>query len=110
MPDPMPGPEECEVLTHQEIAVDAHVTVRPTVETGVATTRCVGGPDIHDCHDWDGSDGARQERSGRHHRHECRFVVRQVICVTIPLRFGARVEAEVSDVECGTPKPGPCLR
>jgi hypothetical protein len=102
--------EECEVLAHQEIAVEADVTVRPTVHAGCATTKCVGCAEIRECGNWDGTDGGRKERPGRHHHRECHFEVCQHICVTIPIRFGAMVEAEVSDVECGTPKPGPGLR
>lgn len=59
MADPMPVTEECVVWAHQEIAVDADVTVRPTVEAGPVTAKCVGGPDLDACHDWDGTDAAR---------------------------------------------------
>lgn len=109
--DSMPRPEGCMAVANQELCVDADVEVQPYVHPGTARTRCVGPPVVDGCRcEDDHKCGPGCTRCGGtdNCKPKCHFTVRQIICVTVPLLFDAKVDANVSAVRCGIPKPGPC--
>ena len=97
--------EGCVALVHEELCVDADVSITPIVEAGPPVTRCLEMLRSGECeHEQPWRRGDCEHRRSGH----CCFTVRQTICVTVPLIFGARAEANVAAVSCETPKPGPC--
>jgi len=109
--EPIPTPDGCVAVVTEELCLDADVDVRPFVRLGHVRTRCVSGPFVEG-NDWFAG-GARKSApdkapSDGERAVDCRFSVRQVLCVTVPLIFDANVEAVVAGVRCGTPKAGSC--
>lgn len=113
MADAVQGTETCVAEAHQEMCVDADITVAPSVHAGPVKVACVGRPKLDQCEveDEEDPDGQREDAGGErgcHPMRNCRFSVRQTICVTIPLIFEATAEAALSTITCETPQPGPC--
>jgi hypothetical protein len=117
----MPRPGGCVTVANQEICVDADVEVVPFVRVGPPRAKCVGPPVFDDCgcgqrHPYKPCGGCGEshpcppcgEPSRPPHKPSCRFCVRQVIRVSVPLFFDAKVEAEIAKVQCGVPSTGPC--
>lgn len=78
-----------------EICSQANVTLTPRVHARPATVSCVNGPVINtNCENLNGFDPLPNTGS-------CTFNVAQVICVTIPLKFSADVNAVPSGGACG---------
>jgi hypothetical protein len=94
---PMREADACRSEAHQDVCIDTDVEVIPTVHAGPVTTKCVEKTVWAPC--------AHENEGGDHH---CRFGVRQVIRVTVPLTFGATAEAKITRTVCHQPKPGPC--
>ena len=94
----------CATTVAEDVCVDADVAVTPVVEAGPATTTCLGQPQL--------DPACRRDpcctHGGHHGRHTCYFRVRQTIRVCVPLTWGAKADATVAGVACGTPRPGPC--
>ncbi len=84
----------CEATVHENVCVQAAVTIRPRVDVGDVDTFCIDGVSFRPC------PGTVAQF--------CSFTVSQSICVEIPLTFAADVTAEPSGIVCGTPLVGPC--
>ncbi|WP_227396876.1 hypothetical protein [Jeotgalibacillus aurantiacus] len=83
-----------------EICAQATVTLTPRVQARQATVTCINGPVIDvACADINDFDPLPNTGS-------CTFDVAQVICVTVPLKFSAGVNAVPSGGACGDVVPG----
>ena len=91
-----PVADACVQAVHEDICVNATVTVTPSVTVGTVRSTCVGGPSFTPCGGTLSAD------------RTCSFNVSQTICVTVPLTFDASATAVVSGTVCGTPGTGPC--
>lgn len=88
--------EECEVVASQLINVCVPVTVTPFATTGPVSTICCGDPVIND--------DACIGEPGR----ACTFTVSQLICVEVPVNFGADAAPGRTFVQCNPATDGPC--
>lgn len=84
----------CETLIHEDVCVQATVTITPEVIVGPSTSFCLGNPTIGGC------PGILREN--------CVFAVSQNICVQIPLTFGATAAAVANGIVCGNTDIGGC--
>ncbi len=84
----------CEATVHENVCVQATVTIRPRVDVGDVDTFCIDGVSFRPC-------------PGTVARF-CTFTVSQNICVEIPLTFAADVTTENAAIVCGTPRTGEC--
>jgi len=84
----------CETTVHENVCVQATVTITPDVIVGSSTSFCLGNPLIGSC------PGILREN--------CVFTVSQNICVQIPLTFTATAEAEANGIVCGNVGIGGC--
>jgi len=84
----------CETTIHEEVCVQATVTITPTVTSGSSTSFCLGNPIIGSC------PGTLREN--------CVFTVSQNICVQIPLSFSATAEAVPNGIVCNEVGIGAC--
>lgn len=97
-PQQTPGEDivACEQTVSDQVCVEANVTITPFVTPGTPTVTCLGPISFGPCTDFTQSP-----------TRSCRFTVSQVLCVNVPLSFGADVQAEIGNVACGIPTPGP---
>jgi len=84
----------CETTVHENVCVQATVTITPEVTSGPSTSFCLGNPVIGSC------EGTL--------RRNCVFTVSQNICVQIPLTFSATATAVPNGIVCGEPDIGGC--
>lgn len=84
----------CETAVHENVCVQATVTITPEVTSGPSTSFCLGNPIIGSC------EGTL--------RSSCIFTVSQNICVQIPLTFSATAEAVANGIVCGETDIGEC--
>lgn len=84
----------CETTVHENVCVQATVTITPNVISGPSTSFCLENPIIGSC------EGTL--------RRNCVFTVSQRICVQIPLTFSATAEAVANGIVCGEPDIGGC--
>lgn len=84
----------CPTTVHNNVCVEAEVTITPDVEVGEIRTFCVGDPFIGGC-------PVPPQPS-------CSFMVSQNICVQIPLTFDANASAESAGIACSEPGIGGC--
>ncbi|MEB4819584.1 hypothetical protein [Bacillus thuringiensis] len=81
-----------------EVCVEADITIIPTVETGTPVVHCVGVPSLETCADM----GFTPSATGN-----CKFTISQVLCISIPISFGAETIAVPGTVACGHACNGP---
>ncbi|KGR80272.1 hypothetical protein [Ureibacillus manganicus] len=86
----------CPVTVHEEVCVQATVTIRPDVQILPIRSFCRGPARIN------------QPCVGTPQRF-CTFTVSQNICVEIPLTFSVTPEAVPTGIVCGIPMEGPCV-
>ena len=86
----------CKNVVHEDLSISAQVVIDPIVDIGPITTHCVSRPEIIP------GDG-KCTPSGR-----CSFVVRQRICVEVPITFGAATTADPLGFACHGADAGPC--
>lgn len=92
---PLQNDEEiCETTVHENVCVQATVTITPNVTSRPSTSFCLGNPVIGSC------EGTL--------RPNCIFTVSQNICVQIPLTFSASAEAVPNGIVCGNVDIGAC--
>lgn len=84
----------CETTIHENVCVQATVTITPDVASGPSTSFCLGNPIIGRC------PGTLREN--------CVFTVSQNICVQIPLTFSATAEAVPNGIVCNEVGIGEC--
>lgn len=84
----------CPATVHEEVCVQAQVTITPVVTPGDVKTFCIGSPRIGVCR------GIL--------RRNCVFYVSQGICVEVPLSFSATAESVPKGIVCGIPQTGEC--
>lgn len=84
----------CETTIHEDVCVQATVTITPTVTSGPSTSFCLGNPIIGSC------PGTLRE--------SCVFTVSQNICVQIPLTFSATADAVPNGIVCNEVGIGIC--
>lgn len=89
--------EGCEVIASQLINVCVPITVTPFAETGTVTTICCGDPVIN-------GEECVGEINGT-----CEFTVSQLICVQVPVIFGANAAPGATFVQCGDATEGECV-
>lgn len=90
------GEEPCESTFFQNETVCVPVTVTPFAEPGEATAKCCGRPMVTPDGQCPGD------------RKSCSFVIRQRLCIEIPIRFGAVIETGEAVVQCGEVSEMPC--
>lgn len=86
----------CKNVVHEDVCLSAKVVIDPIVDIGPISTHCLSKPEIIPCECKCDSKGT------------CSFVVRQRICVEVPIAFGADTTADPLGVECEGANPGPC--
>ncbi|MDF2534705.1 MAG: hypothetical protein K0R18_862 [Bacillales bacterium] len=89
-------PTECPALVHENVCVQAEITITPHVMVGEVKSFCSGNPIIGKCPGMTSPTG------------KCTFNVSQNICVQVPIKFSATAEAIPAGIVCGTPASGPC--
>ncbi|WP_433750601.1 hypothetical protein [Falsibacillus pallidus] len=111
----------CVSIVHQNVCVEALVTIKPRVTIGDGVKVICGKSHItnrhHDSH-LTTSNGPRTMRKALpyvetfdtscHHGDECTFSVGQELCISIPLVFSAEAVVRPDKVACDKPGPGPC--
>jgi len=80
----------CQAESYQRMRVFAPVTVQPYVRTGRTRTSCCGRASVEP-----GISSCNGQQSG-----SCTFTISQVICVRIPVYFGADAETGDLCVNC----------
>lgn len=86
----------CKNVVHEDVCISAKVVIDPIVEIGPISTHCMSRPEIGPCTD-------KCEPRG-----SCSFVVRQRICVEVPITFGAATTADPLGIVCHGADAGPC--
>lgn len=86
--------EVCKTTVHENVCVQATVTITPAVTSEPSRSFCLGNPVIGSC------PGTLQEN--------CVFTVSQNICVQIPLTFSATAEAVPNGIVCNEVGIGEC--
>ena len=84
----------CETTVHENVCVQATVTITPSVTSGPSTSFCLGNPVIGSC------PGTLREN--------CVFTVSQNLCVQIPLSFSADAAAVPNGIVCNEVGIGAC--
>ena len=77
---------DCESIIKRKVCMDAKVTLDQDVDLGRVRSFCMSEPKLVKYR------GSSDER--------CTFVVRQLVCVEIPLKFAANVKAEPAGIAC----------
>lgn len=90
------GEEPCETTFFQNETVCVPVTVTPFAMPGMARAVCCGAPTV----------GQGEQCPGD--RKSCTFVIRQRLCIEIPITFGADIETGDAVVQCGDVSETPC--
>ncbi|MEB8647503.1 hypothetical protein P4388_24985 [Bacillus thuringiensis] len=88
----------CTPNVSAEVCVEADITIIPTVEAGKPVVHCVGIPSFEACSEM----GFTPSDSGN-----CNFTVSQVLCINIPISFGAETIAVPGKIACGNAFNGP---
>ncbi len=83
----------CPTTVHDNVCVEAEVTITPKVTIGDIRTFCLGNPFIGGCLE---------------PQPFCSFMVGQNICVQVPLTFDAIATAEPKGISCAVPSIGGC--
>ena len=83
---------DCESIVKRKVCMDAKVTLDQDVDLGRVRSFCMSEPKL--------------VRYGGNNSERCSFVVRQLVCVEIPLKFSAAVKAEPAGIACDI--PGQC--
>ncbi len=89
-------PEVCETTTSQLINICLPVTIEPFACLGRTRTVCCGSAVIGDVPCSGQPNGS------------CTFTVSQLLCVEVPITFGANTIPGNTYVRCGAPTPGTC--
>ncbi|MDD2979869.1 MAG: hypothetical protein PHN80_07845 [Hespellia sp.] len=84
----------CPTTVHNNVCIDAEITIKPVVTVGEIRTYCIKEAAIGRCSGTISPD--------------CSFHVRQEICVQVPLTFEADASATPIGIVCGTPDTGIC--
>lgn len=90
------GEKPCETTFFQNETVCVPVTVTPFATPGMAMANCCGRPVVNSEEDCPGN------------RKSCSFVIKQRLCIEIPITFGAVVETGEAVVQCGEVSENPC--
>lgn len=95
---------------HQLLKVQAHVKVKPLVKHGIPKVYCIDScikPHLGHGHDssngFEGCDYDHNNGCTRESDHNCNFTLTQLICVEIPISFGADVDIKKGITCCGNP-------
>ncbi len=89
--------EVCEVIASQLVNVCVPITVTPFADTGTVTTVCCGDPVVN------GGDCVGEING------TCEFTVSQLICVQVPVNFGANAAPGATFVQCRDATDGECV-
>lgn len=91
-----PPPSNCEKTVSQFANVCVPITIKPFACPGPSTTICCGDPVI-------GEEPCPGDVCG-----DCTFTVTQLVCVEIPIEFGANAYAGKPSIDCGTASDESC--
>lgn len=80
----------CPATAFQSSKVCVPVSVKPFAKTGTTKTKCCGDPNV--VPDTKICSGTKNG--------ECTFTISQIICVEVPVEFGAKAEVGDTYVEC----------
>lgn len=86
----------CKNVVHEDVSLSAKVMIDPIVDIGPISTHCLTKPEIIPCeckHD---------------SKRTCSFIVRQRICVEVPIAFGADTIANPLGIVCEGADAGTC--
>lgn len=89
-----PSSPDCQTTVHENVCVQAQVTITPKVKALPSKVICQGKPKFKPC-------------KGTPREH-CTFTVSQKICVQIPLTFSATTTVDPKGIVCGKEECGPC--
>ena len=86
----------CKNVVHEDVCISAKVVIDPIVDIGPIATHCIRKPEIAPC-------------NGKcAPTNSCSFVVRQRICVEVPIAFGTSTTADPLGIVCNSADVGPC--
>lgn len=85
-----PTNKTCPAIGYQRVGVCVPVTVSPFARAGDTFTKCCGEPEITS-----GSTPCRGKKNDT-----CTFTISQVICVEVPVDFGATATVGDTYVDC----------
>jgi hypothetical protein len=85
----------CKNIVHEDVCISAKVDIKPIIEIGPISTRCVSKAEIV-------SDDVKCTGE------KCSFTVRQHLCVEIPFNFGAETIADPLGMVCKGTEDGSC--
>lgn len=88
----------CKDVVHQDVCVSAKVVIDPIVNIGPICTHCAAKPEIIPC-----TYGEKYPCGGK-----CCFIVRQRLCVEVPIAFGTATTADPLGIDCKSANVGPC--
>lgn len=86
----------CKNVVHENVSIAAKITIEPIVDIGPISTECLSKPEIVP---YDG----KYSQDGK-----CSFIVRQRICVEVPITFGASTTADPLGIACKGADVGAC--
>lgn len=86
----------CKNLIHGDLCISAQINIDPIIDIGPISTHCISKPEIIP-----GNGKCAPCES-------CSFIVRQHICVEIPIAFGAATTADPLGSVCDGVDAGPC--
>lgn len=81
--------QTCPAVGYQAAKVCVPVTVQPFAHVGEITTKCLGKPEVA------GGENCTGVKNGI-----CTFVIRQTVCVAVPVLFGAKSVVGEPHVHC----------
>ncbi|RDI45609.1 hypothetical protein [Falsibacillus pallidus] len=106
----------CVSIVHQNVCVEALVTIKPRVTIGDRVKIKCGKTHISKNHNdpHSSQSGPKTMRKATsydlncHHEDDCTFSVSQELCIAIPLVFSADAFVKPDKVACDKPGLGPC--
>lgn len=88
----------CEDVVNANVCISAKVVIDPIVEIGPIRTECLPKPEVIPC----------DEKFVPGRDKSCSFIVRQRVCVEIPIAFGTSTTAIPFGMACKGVDVGPC--
>ena len=91
--------QTCPAVGYQKVAVCVPVTVKPFANTKPTITTCCGDPIV--------ISGDTPPCAGKKNG-TCQFKITQLLCVAVPVEFGAKAEVGDTFVDCLGATETPC--
>ncbi|TMU87051.1 hypothetical protein FGG79_02625 [Bacillus sp. BHET2] len=105
----------CITILHQDVCVEAVVTIKPNVKIGKTPKVICGDTKIEKIKHKDRNQKPhhhhkehKSPKSDHHEEESCSFLVSQKLCIEIPLEFTAEAKVKPKKVACNDGEAGPC--